>query len=658
MLEAPRNSDNQLEILFNEVLESAIPSGTLRPSSWAEQRRVLSLESVADPSLAGRWSNKKTPYMVEIMDAGCDPGINEVIVIKSAQVGGTEFGNNVIGFHIDVDPATILYVAEDEKKARAWSVEKLMPMLRDTPSLAAIMGVARERDSSNMIEAKAFRGGHLAIGWATSPATLSSRPRRIVILDEADAYKPTKEGSPIVLAEARMKTAGDQRLLIIITTPRRKETSQTLEMWEKSTQERYFVPCPHCQEYQYLKWANVIWDDDPLLAVYACDACGVAIENEDKEWMLEQGEWRSTNPDYVGNRRGFHINEIYSPFTKWGDMARAFVDAKPFPDKLEGFINTRLGEWWEERGEGVSYMDLSTHQETYNAEVPHGVLLLTAGIDVQNDRLECEIIGWGRDRENWSIDYRIFEGNPSLPDVWDDLSDHLQQVFEGEHGETFRVRGACIDTGGHHADDVYRFCKANAGRRWFAIKGASTAGKPIVSKPSRHNRHNVKIFSVGTDTAKDEIFSLLKIGEPGPGFCHFPDDDRYDTQFFKQLCSEKKVTRFTQGVKRQIWVKVNPDTGKESASLRNEVLDTRVYATAARAILLPNYDKWAATQSKKAGILPPVDTSKLPEDTEKSEPEAIATGEKPENAPKTGKKRRKVVLSNRVATRKNFGTSW
>lgn len=618
MLEAPRNND--LQYLFDEVLSSAIPSATLKPSSWAEERRVLSLESVADPSLAGAWSNKKTPYMVEIMDAGCDPGINEVIVIKSAQVGGTEYGNNVIGFHIDVDPATILYVAEDEKKARAWSVEKLMPMLRDTPSLAAIMGIAKERDSSNMIEAKAFRGGHLAIGWATSPATLSSRPRRIVILDEADAYKPTKEGSPIVLAEARMKTAGDQRLMIIITTPRRKETSQTLEMWEKSTQERYFVPCPHCSEYQFLKWSNVHWGDDPLMAVYACDRCGAQIENEDKEWMLDQGEWRSTNPDYVGNRRGFHINEIYSPFTTWGDMARAFVDAKPYPDKLEGFINTRLGEWWEERGESVSYMDLSSHQETYNAEVPRGVLTLTAGVDVQGDRLECEIVGWGRERENWSIDYRIFEGNPTMPDVWDDLSDHLRQQFEGETGEMFRIKAACVDTGGHHADEVYRFCKANSGRRWFAIKGASTAGNPIAPRrPSRNNKHGVNLYKIGTDTAKDAIFSLLKIGERGPGFCHFPDDDRYDNEFFKQLCSETKVTRYTQGVKRQIWVKVNPDTGKQSDKVRNEVLDTRVYATAALAIVNPNFDKWSASRKEKTVETPDNASNETQKDAQRHE---------------------------------------
>jgi phage terminase large subunit GpA-like protein len=214
-----------------------------------------------------------------------------------------------------------------------------------------------------------------------------------------------------------------------------------------------------------------------------------------------------------------------------------------------------------------------------------GVLVLTAGVDVQGDRLECEVVGWGKDLESWSIDYKIIEGSPAQADVWDDLSDYLTQIFDGEAGP-FRIAAACIDSGGHHTQQVYRFCKANAGRRWFAIKGANVPGRPLVSKPTTGNMQKVRLFTVGTDTAKDEIFAFLKVAEPGPGFCHFPAGDIYDERYFKQLCAEKKITKYVQGIAKQVWVKV-------SEGARNEALDVRVYATAARAILNPNLEKIA-----------------------------------------------------------------
>lgn len=589
-----------IEKSFINGLMAAIPQLALTVAMWAAQYRVVSQERVADPSLAGSWKNDKTPYLVEIMNAVTDSSVNEIVFKKSAQVGGTEVLNNIIGYFIHIDPATILYVAENEGKARAWSTECFAPMLRDTPVLAEIMHVARQRDSSNQIESKAFRGGHFALAWATSPATLSSRPRRVILTDETDAFIATNEGNPIDLAEARTKTAGNTRKIIHVSTPRDAETSVIEPMYQNSTRERFFVPCPHCEEFQTLDFRdaetglrNLRWDDDePETAYYLCRSCGAVIEDDDKEWMLERGEWRSTNPDYVGNRRGFWISELYSPFSAWSDLAKAYLEAKNFPDKLQVFVNTRLAELWNTDGEKIDYANLSFKKEDFEQEVPDGVLLLTAGVDVQDDRLECEVVGWGDDFENWSLFYKVFYGSPAEKEVWQELKDFLTREFSGADDSVFRVKAVCIDSGGHHTQDVYKFCKANAGRRFFAIKGANTPGKPISpQKPSIVGTLRVRLFTIGTEAAKDLIFAGLKKDELGPGYCHFPTER--DDAYFKMLCAEKRITKFVSGKAKSFWVKV-------SERARNEALDCRVYALAAVHILNPDWKSFRSNREKKA----------------------------------------------------------
>jgi phage terminase large subunit GpA-like protein len=573
---------------ISEGLASAIPERALTVSEWAEKHRVVSQERVANLALAGKWSNEVTPYLVGIMDSVNEPGVNEIVFIKSSQVGGSELLNNIIGYYIHIDPATILYACENEGKARAWSVESFAPMIRDTPALARIFGDAKSRDSSNMIEAKAFRGGHFALAWATSPATLSSRPRRIVLTDETDAFEPTKEGDPIKLAEARTKTAGEHRKIVHVTTPRDMANSRVYPLWEESDRCFYFLPCPDCGEYQNLVWSNVKWDEgNPQDAWYVCDHCGVMIEEDSKHEMLAKGEWRSTNPDYRGNRRAFWINELYSPFSTWGEMATAFLEAKRFKDTLKVFVNTRLAQFWEDEDgeEEVDVSDIEAKREEYHAKVPEGVVVLTAGVDVQDDRLELEIVGWGRGLESWSIDYKTIYGSPALAEVWDSLAEVLDSVYTGENGHEFSISCAGIDSGGHHTEAVYKFCKKHQRKRWFAVKGANVYGKPIVSPPSIVGREKVRLFTVGTDTAKDQIFSFLRVTKPGaPGYCHFPD--WYDEDYFKKLYSEKKITRYRAGVASRQWVKLRPST-------RNEALDCRVYATAARVILNPNLEMLA-----------------------------------------------------------------
>lgn len=626
-------------------LAAAIPEGNLTVSQWAAKFRVVSQERVADPALAGLWRNEKTPYLVEIMDAVNQPGINEVVLKKSAQVGGTEVGNNIIGYFIHNDPATILYVAENEGKANAWSVESFAPMLRDSPALADVMGIAKQRDSTNRIESKAFRGGHFALAWSTSPATLSSRPRRVIITDETDAFVATNEGDPVSLAEARTKTAGAQRKIVHISTPRNEETSVIEPLYQESTRERYFVPCPHCEELQTLDWRdkktgirNLHWEtDQPETAYYVCQFCGAVIEESDKEFMLANGEWISTNPDYSGNRRGFWISELYSPFSTWADMAKAYLEAKNFPDKLQVFVNTRLAELWGNKdGEKIDYADLSFHKEEYAAEIPDGVILLTAAVDVQGDRLEAEVLGWGMDDETWSISYKVFTGSPGEKEVWEDLKAFLTQDFYNSDEIPFKIKAVAIDTGGHHTDEVYSFCKANAGRRYYAVKGANTRGKPIVSKPTKTNKAKINLYTVGTEAAKDTIFARFKIEECGPGYCHFPDT--YEESYFKMFCAEKRMTKFVSGRKTSYWAKV-------SENARNEALDLRVYNIAAYMILNPDLKSFAQRLKKQAKK--PQNDSKMPE--------------KIENNPEINKKSQKTTIKKPrrfVNARKDFINGW
>jgi phage terminase large subunit GpA-like protein len=562
--------------ILDEGLRTAIPDGGLSISKWAETYRYV--ERTARP---GKWSNDTVPFLTEIMDTVTQPDVREVIFMKSAQVGGSELAVNIIGYYIHIDPTYIIYIGEQEDKAKAWTQESFDSTVRNTPVLKALVS---EDPSANNQRIKRFPGGQLTIAWASSPAQLSSRPAKVLIFDERDAYIPTPEGDAVKLAEARTKTFSGEEKKISISTPRDKETSTIEPAYMDGDRREYYVPCPSCGEFQTLKWANVRWDEEPMEAFYVCEHNGCLIEHDEKPEMLAKGKWIASEP-FKGSA-SFKINELYSPFTTWGMMADDFVKSKKVREKLRVFVNTRLGETWEETGEQIEYADLKFKQEEYLAQVPHGVLLLTAGVDVQDDRLEIEVVGWGKDLESWSIDYTIIYGSPALPDVWDDLSDYLTQIFDGETG-TFRIAAACIDSGGHHTQQVYRFAKANKGRRWFAVKGANVSGKPLISKPSIVGASKVNLWTVGTDTAKDEIFSFLKVGEAGsPGFCHFPAGDKYDEKYFKQLCAEKKITKYVQGIAKQVWVKV-------SESARNEALDVRVYATAARAILNPNLDKIA-----------------------------------------------------------------
>ncbi len=517
------------------------------------------------------------------MDAINDPTVHTIVVMKSAQTGWTEILGNAVGYFIDQDPCPILMVQPTLEMAQAWSKDRLAPMLRDTPALQGRVADARARDSGNTMLHKTFAGGHITIAGANSPASLASRPIRVVLCDEVDRYPASAgtEGDPVNLAKKRSTTFWNRKLLMG-STPTIKGVSRIEAAYEASNQCRFMVPCPHCDEHQSLKWKQVQWPEGrPEDAYYICEECGSVITDADKPGMLKAGRWEPQAE--VDGIVGFHINELYSPWVRFGEMAEAFVEAKKMPETLKTWVNTALGETWEEQGEQIDDNLLMDRREPYE-KVPDEVLCLTAFVDVQADRLEIEVAGWGEGEENWGIEYRIFWGDPTQPGVWEELDAYLGEDFETESGDRLHIAACGIDSG-YLTDYVYEFVKPRQARRIFATKGVGGAGRAVVSAPSKSKTRRVQVFTIGTDEAKGIIHSRLKITIPGPGYCHFPMS--YGEEFFSQLTAEKMVAKFRKGFKVIEWVKTRP---------RNEALDIRVGNLAMLKILNP---RWSALKRVK-----------------------------------------------------------
>lgn len=494
--------------------------------------------------------------------------------MTSAQVGKTEILNNVVGFYIAQDPSPILVVQPTLDMAQTWSKDRLAPMLRDTPALQGLVKDARARDSGNTTLHKLFPGGHITACGANSPSSLASRPIRVVLCDEVDRYPVSagSEGDPVSLARKRSATFWNRKIAMF-STPTNKGNSRIETAFEESDKRSFYLSCSHCGHEQTLKWGNVRWDEGkPESAHYVCEDCGAVWDDADRIRAIRAGKWVAEEP---GKRvAGFRLSGLYSPWTPLESAVRDFLEAKKQPATLRVFVNTFLGEVWEEQGESVDDYQVAERREEFGETLEKSILLLTAGVDVQDDRLEVEIVGWGKDEESWSLDYRTLYGDPSSPAVWQDLDNILGQQFEREDGKILTIRSVCIDSGGHHTNSVYTYVRPREGKRIFAIKGVGGTGKPIVGRPSTNNIGKIRLFPVGVDTAKELLFSRLRITEPGPGYCHFPMS-RTD-EYFRQLTAEKQVTRYHKGFARREFVKTRP---------RNEALDVRVYAMGALAIL-------------------------------------------------------------------------
>lgn len=568
-------------------------------SQWADSERRLSQEASAEP---GRWITDRAPYQRAIMDAISSFSVETVVIKSSSQVGKTEIILNTIGYFIQHDPSPILLLQPTLEIAEAFSKDRLTPMIRDTPSLTGKVVEAKSRKSGNTILHKRFPGGHITMAGANSPRSLASRPIRILLGDEVDRYPPSAgtEGDPISLAERRTPNFWNRKK-VYTSTPTVKGLSRIDALYEESTKDQWFVPCPLCGQMQPLTWGQMRFPDDQHSEMtHECSRC--RRRSAEAEWKAGRGQWISANPK--ARIRGFHLWAAISPWMTWGEIYEACLRAKAGgQETLKVFWNTILGECWEEAGDEIATDALAERREVYDAQVPDRALVLTAGVDVQDDRLEVEIVGWSVGKESWGIAYFILPGDPIQEAVWQRLDELLQRPLYYADGTAVGISSVCIDSGGHCTPQVYEFCAPREARRIFAIKGRAGMGLPIIGKPSKNNRRKVFLFPVGVDTCKDLLFSRLRLGEPGPGYCHFPiDADRgYDKAYFEGLTAEKRVIKFSRGKKKVSWEK--------RSGARNEPIDLRNYATAALEILNPDLEairNARGSRERQAGKAQPV----------------------------------------------------
>lgn len=561
------------------------PDPRLSVSEWADAHRFLSQTASGEP---GPWRTDRTPYMREIMDClSPSSSVEKVIFMKGAQIGGTEAGNNWIGYVIHHSPGPMLAVQPTVEMAKRWSKQRVASLIDSTPVLRERVKEARSRDSGNTVQSKEFPGGILVMTGANSAVGLRSMPVRYLFLDEVDAYDfdVDGEGDPVSLASQRTITFANRKIFLV-STPTIQGFSRIELEYEASDRRRWWVPCPECQEYQVLEEKRLQWPKDkPEEAAYFCAHCGVAIPSHRKAWMNTRGQWRADAPG-TGKAAGFHLSGLNSPWLSWAQIAERKAAAKD-DAAMKVYVNTIEARTWAESGEAPEWQRLYDRREDYRiGEVPEGGLFLTAGVDVQKDRLELEIVAWGRDRESWSIDYRVLQGDPVKPDVWRQLDGVMSETFTHAGNTELSIMRLAIDTG-YATQEVYDWVRRQSDRV-IAIKGVERLGAAIgtpshmdVLTSGKRKRRGLLVWPVGSSFCKSELYGSLRKDKPTdeqlengdshpPGFCHFP---KYGEEFFKQLTAERLVTvKDKRGFPHREWRKLRE---------RNEALDCRIYARAA-----------------------------------------------------------------------------
>lgn len=564
------------------------PDPILTLSEWADQHRILPQDS-AEP---GRFRVSRTPYAREIMDklSVTNPA-QKIIVKKGSQLGFTEIGNNWVGYIIDVAPSPMLYVMPTDAMMKSTSKKRIKPMIDSTPRLAVKIKPARAKDSGNTILEKEFEGGSLKMIGANSPVGLASVAIRNVYFDEIDRFPLDVggEGSALSLGETRTATYGDRKKILETSTPTRKGQSAIDNDYEKTGQREYHVPCPLCGAMQTLKFTQLRYEKDKYAEIlYECEHCNEKFSDRYKTQMLAGGQWIAKCPEKEdGITFGYFINALYSPlgWYSWAQMARDYEDSDGDIPKRITWTNTKNGECYEHEGEAPQWELIYAQRETYHTgTVKADVAFITAGVDVQADRIEIEVVGWMKGKKSQSIDYRIITGDTSLDATWDKLQLLLSETFLRSDGNQMQLNIMAIDTG-YNTSYVYDFCNRPASLgKVIPIKGRDdlgmmfTAPRPVQYTRQGQKVNSVKVYHVGVSMIKSELYGYLKQvkNEDGTlpnGYCHFPE---YGTDYFRGLTAEK-LERKTNSKNYNVfqWVK---------SYKRNEPLDCRVYARAAAAI--------------------------------------------------------------------------
>ena len=578
--------------------EGLVPDPLLSVSEWSDRHRMLSSKASSEP---GRWRTSRTPYLKEIMDCLSPTSpVERVVFMKAAQLGATEMGSNWIGYVIHHAPGPMMAVWPTVEMAKRNSKQRIDPLIEESPILKELIAPARSRDSGNTILAKEFRGGVLVMTGANSAVGLRSMPVRYLFLDEVDGYPldVDGEGNAVALAEARTRTFA-RRKIFIVSTPTIAGVSTIEREYEASDQRRFFVPCPHCGHRQWLRFEQLRWErgengTNPETAAYVCESCEVPIPEHHKTWMLEHGEWRAM-AEGSNKTAGFHLSSLYSPigWRSWRDIAmaweRSISKESGSSAEIKTFKNTELGETWVEEGEAPDWQRLLERREDYRiGAVPASGLLLTAGADVQKDRIEVSVWAFGRGKESWLVEHRVLMGDTARNEVWLSLAAVLRETWTHETGCQMPLSRLALDTG-FATQEAYAFVRQVRDSRLMAVKGVAR-GAALVGTPTavdattggKKLRRGIKVFSVAGGIAKLEFYNNLRkspeVAEDGvtvlypAGFVHLP---KVDAEYLQQLCAEQLVTRRDRnGFAIREWQKMRE---------RNEALDCYVYARAAAA---------------------------------------------------------------------------
>ena len=631
--------------------EGLTPDPALTVSEWADRHRVLSPRASAEP---GRYRTDRTPYMRDIMDA-LSPShpARRIVFMKAAQVGATEAGNNWIGYVIHHAPGPMLSVQPTVELAKRFSRQRIDPLIEESPSLRERVKPARSRDAGNTVLSKEFPAGLLVITGANSAVGLRSMPARYLFLDEVDAYPPSadEEGDPVALAEARTRTFSWRSKAFLVSTPTIHGLSRIEREYEASDQRRYFVPCPHCGEMQWLRFERLRWEDgEPRSARYLCEACDQEIAEHHKTAMLKRGEWRATAEVQDPGTVGFHLSALYSPvgWFSWSDIARAWGAAQATDEAKRSFKNGVLGETWIETGEAPDWQRLYERREDWPlGTVPAGGLFLTAGADVQKDRIEVDVWAWGRGLASWLVEHIVIEGGPERAESWAALDALLLRTWPHANGARLGLARLAIDTG-YEAPAVYAWGRRAGHSQVAPVKGvegfnraAPVSGPTYVdaTEGGKKIRRGARLWTVAGATFKSETYRYLRLNRPTDeelaagaadpaGYVHLPR--HVDAEWLKQLVGEQLVTlRTKRGFTRLEWRKLRE---------RNEALDCRVYARAAAWIA--GVDRWGEAMWR--------DLEKQVAASEDDEPSAAESDhQEPASEPSAGLLRRRRPGSGR-----------
>jgi phage terminase large subunit GpA-like protein len=546
------------------ALRALIPPPRLRLSEWLETHMRLPEGVSALPGRVSLW-----PYQREIADAISDPELERVTLVKPVRVGFTTLLTGALASYVANEPSPILALLPTEADCRDYVVSDLEPIFEATPALRGMLSAEADETGRNTLLSRRFPGGSLKVIAAKSPRNLRRHNVRVLLIDEADAMEPSIEGNPITLAERRTLSFANRKI-ILGSTPTIEETSNVLRSYARSDMRVFEVPCSECGHRHEITWADIQWPEgQPQKAHYVCPECGSVIEERHKAAMVEQGTWRATAPDVQGHA-GFRLNALVSTLANasWGKLAQEFVEAKRSPDTLQVFVNTILAQGWREAAEEIDEASLAARAEPFGLDtIPPEVLLITAGVDVQRDRLEIVFLGHGRD-EVFVLSQSVIYGDPMGDDVWAELDDALRTIWTHPKGGILRVDAAAVDAGdGETMDRVIAFTGARMAKRIYAIKGA--AGNRPAIKASETK--GAKLFIVGVDSLKGQLISRLTRGKS----VRFSDS--LEGRFYEELASERLVMRYIRGAPVRMWERV--------PGRRAESLDCTVYALAVRNLV-------------------------------------------------------------------------